>query len=244
MGHPVEIAAVHDAAADGAGVAVHILGGGVGDDVRAPLEGPAEHGGGEGVVHDQGHPVAVGGGSKLLNVQHGEGGVCDGLTEHRLGVGPEGGLQLLVGAVGGHKGKLHTHLLHGDGEEVIGTAVDAAGGHHVVSAGGDIEHGVEVGRLAGGGEHGGGAALHLADLSGGVVAGGVLKAAVEIALGLQVKELAHVLAGVILEGGGLDDGHLAGLSVAGMIAPLDADGVDMAHGNALLFYGMGGVSRP
>ena len=54
----------------------------------------------------------------------------------------------------------------------------------------------------------------------------VLEAAVEVALGLQVKELAHVLAGGVFEGGGLDDGDLAGFAVAGGIAALYAQGID------------------
>ena len=92
-------------------VAVHILGGGVGDDVRAPLEGAAVDRGGEGVVHDQGHAVGVGGLGELLDVQHRQGGVGNGLAEHGLGVGPEGGVQLLLGAVGSHEGGLNAHLL-------------------------------------------------------------------------------------------------------------------------------------
>ena len=35
--------------------------------------------------------------AKLLNVQHRQGRVGDGLAEHGLGVGPEGGVQLLLG---------------------------------------------------------------------------------------------------------------------------------------------------
>ncbi len=231
VGHPVELAPVHDTPAQGGGVAVHVLGGGVGDDVRAPRQGAAVHRGGEGVVHDEGHAMAVGGGGELLDVQHGEGRVGDGLAEDGLGVGAEGSVQLLLGAVRGDEGEVDPHLLHGHGEEVVGAAVDGVGGHHVVPAGGDVEHGVEVGRLAGGGEHPHGPALQGGDLGRHGVAGGVLQAGVEVALGLQVKELAHVLAGVVLEGGGLDNGDLPGLPVAGAVAPLDADGVDaVGHG--------------
>jgi hypothetical protein len=57
----------------------------------------------EGVVHDEGHAVGVGGGGKCFNVQHRQGGVGDGLAEHRLGVGAEGCLQLAGGAVRVHK---------------------------------------------------------------------------------------------------------------------------------------------
>ena len=231
VGHPVELSAVHDGAAQGGGVAVHVLGGGVGHDVRAPLDRTAEDRGGEGVVHDEGYAVAVGGLGELFDIQHREGRVGDGLAENGFGIGTEGGFQLLFGAVRGDEGELHAHALHGDGKEVIGAAVDGAGGHHVVPAGGDVEHRVEIGCLAGGGQHGRRAALQLRDLLRHVVAGGVLEAAVEIALGLQIEELRHIGAGVVFEGGGLDDGDLAGLAAAGAVAALDADGLDVvAHG--------------
>ena len=180
--------------------------------------------------------MAVGGFGELLNVQHRQGGVGNGLAEDRLGIGPEGGVQLLLGAVGGHEGGLHAHLPHGDVDEVEGAAVDAGGGHDVVAAGGDVEQGEEVGRLAGGGQHGRRAALQGADLGSHIVAGGILKAGVKIAVGLQVKELPHVLAGGIFKSGGLDDGDLPGLAAAGGVASLDADGFRtvIAHSCVLL----------
>ena len=245
VGIPVKLAAVHNGAAYGEGVAIHVLGGGVGDDVAAPLEGTAVHGSGKGVVHDEGHAVGVGGLGELLNVQDGEGGVGDGLAEDRLGVGPEGGVQLLLGALGVHEGKLDAHALHGDGKQVEGAAVDGGGGDHVVAAAGDVEDGVEVGRLAGGEEHGGAAALQSGDLGRHGVVGGVLQTGVEVAAGLQVEQLAHLLAGLIAEGGGLDDGEVAGLPVAGTIAGVEAVGGDLivAHGNSFFLLFRPGVGR-
>ena len=117
VGHPVKLAGVHNGPSHGVGVAVHVLGGGVGHDVGPPLKGVAVDGGGKGVVYDEGHAMGVGGLGKALNVQHREGGVGDGLAEDGLGVGAEGGLQLSVGAVGVYKGERHPHALHGDGKE-------------------------------------------------------------------------------------------------------------------------------
>ena len=96
----------------------------------------------------------------------------------------------------------------------------------MVAAGGDVEQREEVGRLTGGGEHGGGAALQRGDLRGHEVVGGVLEPGVEIAAGLQIEELAHVLAGGVFERGGLDDGDLARLAVSGGVAALHAYGSD------------------
>ena len=235
IGVPVEVAAVHDGAAHREGMAVHILGGGVGDDVTAPLEGTAVHRSGEGVVHDEGHAVGVGRLGKLLDVQHSEGGVGDGLAKDGLGVGSEGGVQFLLRALGIHEGKLDAHALHGDGKQVEGPAVDGGGGDDVVAAARDVEDGIEVGRLSGGQQHGGGASLQGADLGRHRVVGGVLESGIEVTAGLQVEQLAHLLAGLIAEGGGLYDGEVAGLTIAGTIAGVEAVGGDLivAHGDSL-----------
>ena len=99
----------------------------------------------------------------------------------------------------------------------------------MVPAGGDVEHGVEIGRLAGGGKHGRRAALQGRDLGRYRVVGGVLQPGVEVAAGLQVEEFAHVAAGSVLKGGALNDGYLPGLAVAGGVARLHAFGSDVRH---------------
>ena len=68
MGVPVKVAAVDNSATHCRGMAVHILGGRVSHDVGTPLEGAAVDGRGEGVVHDEGHTVAVGDAGKLLYI--------------------------------------------------------------------------------------------------------------------------------------------------------------------------------
>ena len=175
--------------------------------------------------------MGVSGIGELLDIQHGQSRVGDGLAEHRLGVGAEGRVQLLLGAIGRHEGEVNAHPLHGDSKQVVGAAIDGGGGHHVIATGGDVEHGIEGGRLTGGGQHSGGTALHLADLGRHRVVGGVLQAGVEIAGGFQVKQFAHILAGGVFEGGGLDHRDLAGLAVARGIAALYAFGFDfvVAH---------------
>ena len=59
-------------------------------------------------------------------------------------------------------------------------------------------------------------------LAATTVAGGVLQTGVEIAAGFQIKELAHILAGVVFEGGALNDGNLAGFAVFWRITGLNA----------------------
>ena len=97
----------------------------------------------------------------------------------------------------------------------------------MIAAGGDIEHGVEVGRLTGGGQHGGSTALQSANLGRNMVAGGILQTGVEVAAGLQIKQLAHSLAGLVAEGGRLNDGDVAGLAVVGAVTRVEAVGRDL-----------------
>ena len=201
----------------------------MGDDVRAPFDGPAVHGGGEGVIHNQGNAVPVGGRGEHLNIEHAQGRICDGFTENGLCVRPESGVQLFRRAVRRDEGEFNAHLFHRDGKEVIGAAVDGGAGHHMISGVGDVEHGVKIRRLAGGSQHCGGAAFQRTDLRGHGVTGRILQAGIEIAGGFQIKQLAHVLAGVVFEGGGLDDGDLAGFSVFRRVAALDAYGFDGCH---------------
>ncbi len=162
---------------------------------------------------------------KLLNIQHGKGRICNGLTEHDLGVGLERSIQLLLTAQRVYKSSSDAHLPHGDIDEVEGASVDGAGRHDMVASLTEVEQCKEVCRLTAGRQHGGGAALQFADLFRHHIAGGILQTGVEIAIGLKVEQLAHILAGGILEGGGLDDGDLTGFAVAGGIAALHADGI-------------------
>ena len=78
---PVECAAVHDHAAALERMTVHVLGGGVDDDIRTELDGTAEDWGSKGVVHDQRDLVRMGDLGELFDVEHGQRRIGDGLTE-------------------------------------------------------------------------------------------------------------------------------------------------------------------
>ena len=86
----------------------------------------------------------------------------------------------------------------------------------------DIEDREEIRRLAARREHGGRAALELRDLGRHVVARRVLQARVEVALGLEVEQLAHVLGRLVAERRRLDDGDLPRLAVARRVPSADA----------------------
>ena len=218
MGHPVKLAVVNDHAAQVGSMSIHVLGGGVRNDVGAPLKGTAHHGRREGVVDHQRHAVVVRGLGKALNIEHGEGGIGDRL-------------ELLISAVGGDERAGHAHAAHGVGEQVIRTAVNGRTRDHMIAGTGHVKDRKEIRGHARAREHRSGAALHLADLGGNQIARGVLQTAVEVARLLQVKQLAHVFGRVVLPRGGLVDGHLTRLCIARAIAALNTRRTDglLAH---------------
>ena len=226
MGHPVKLAMVDDHAAQVGRMSIHVLGGGVRNDVGAPLKGTAHHGRREGVVDHQRHAVVMRGLGKALNIEHCKGGVGDRLAKDELGVGLKGCLKLLVGAVGGNERTGNAHTSHGMGKQVVGTAIDGRARDHVIAGTGHVKNREEVRSHARAREHRGSAALHLADLGGNQIARGVLQTAVEVARLLQVKKLAHVLGRIVLPRGGLVDRHLARLGIARAIAALNTRGTD------------------
>ena len=107
LGIPLEVAAIHDAAAHLRGMTVHVLRRGVRHDVGSPLKGAAVDGCGERVVDYQGHPVTVGDACELLDVEHFAARVRDGLAEQRLRVGTEGSVYLLLGSLLRHEGAVY-----------------------------------------------------------------------------------------------------------------------------------------
>ena len=124
MRHPVEFAGVNNCAAKIGCVAVHVFGGGVRHDVGAPFDGTAIHGRGEGIVDHERHAMRMRGVCESLDVEYGERGVGDRFAEHELGVGLEGRLELLVGAVRGNERAAQAHAAHGVGKQVIRAAVN------------------------------------------------------------------------------------------------------------------------
>ena len=81
----------------------------------------------------------------------------------------------------------------------------------MIPAGRKIEYREHIGSLARACEHCRGAAFKCGDLGRNEIVGGVLKSGIEITACLKIKEFSHILAGVVLESGALDDGELPGL---------------------------------
>lgn len=229
MGFPVEVSAIHDAATHGHRVTIHVLGGGMRHDVNAEFNRAAENRSRERVVHNHRHAVLVGNVGEALEVQDLAGGVCHRLAKEALGVRAEGLLDFLVASVLVHERAFDAELLHGNAEEVARTAVDGAGADEVVARLADVEHGEEVRRLTGTREHRSDTAFHGRNLGCHGVVGRVLQARVEVAAGLQVEQVGHRVAGLVLESGALVDGEDARFAVFRLPTALYAQSFDLGH---------------
>ena len=197
-------------------MAVHVLGGGMGHDVGAPLDGAAQHRRGEGVVHDERHAVARGPPPRSARCRApASAGFAMVSPKTHFVLGRKAASSSSSVQCGSHERAFQAHAAHGVGEQVVGAAVDGRGGHHMIAGAGDVEHREEVRRLARGGEHGRRAAFQLRDLRRHGIVGGVRQARVEVAGLLQIEQAPHMLARVVLPRGVLVDGHLARLAVAG-----------------------------
>ena len=84
-----------------------------------------------------------------LDVQHVLARVGDHLAEEQLGVGPDGVAPLLQVVRILHERHGDAELLQGVGQQVVGAAVEAGAGHHVVAGFGDVEDGEGLRGLAG-----------------------------------------------------------------------------------------------
>ncbi len=144
---PVELAGINNAAANTGTMTIQILGGGVGDNVCAPLDGTAIYRGREGVVDNEGHTLLVRNTSPLFDVENCECGICDSLAEHCLSVGLEGRTDFILGGIRADEGELNAHLLHGYREKVVGSAVDGGGCYNMIAAGGNVKDCVKVSSL-------------------------------------------------------------------------------------------------
>ena len=220
---PVKPSAVYHRSAHAGGVSVHILGGRVGNYVGSPLEGAAVDGRGEGVVHDEGHAVAVRHAGEFLDVQHLPAGIGDALAEEGLGIRPERCGYLLFRRIAVDKGALDAHFLERHAEKVEGASVNVGGADEMIACLADIKHGEKVGSLPRRGEHGAYAAFQIGYLFGHSVVGRVLEAGIKIAFRFQIEEFGHLLAGFVLECRALIDRQNARIPIAGVPSALHAE---------------------
>ena len=121
---PVEIAAVHDASADLAGMAIHVFRRRVRHNIGAEAERTAENGRGEGVVDDQRNAVFVGDLGELRDIENAPGRICDGLAENAFRIRTERRLNRLRVGIRIDERELNAELLERNGKEVESSAVE------------------------------------------------------------------------------------------------------------------------
>ena len=155
-------------------MAIHVFCGRVGHYVSAKFNRAAKHWGGEGVVHDKRHPVAVRHTGELLYIKHFHTRIRKGFPEQELCVGLESGGNLFLRSVRRYEGDLDTHFGEGVTEKIESTAINVAGADQMISGRAYIQASEQVCRLAGGCEHRGDTAFKFSYLGCHVVVGGVL----------------------------------------------------------------------
>ena len=156
------------------------LGGGVDDDVGAPLERAGEVGGGEGVVdHDRDAELLADLGD-LLEGEDVDQRVAEGLAVEDLGVGADGAAEVLrVGGV--DEGDVDAEAGEGVDELVVGAAVEGGGRDDVIAGADEGEDGLGLGGVTGGGGQGADAAFQVGDALLEDIGGGVHDAGVDVA---------------------------------------------------------------
>ena len=224
---PIEVAAIDHYASDLSGMTVHVLCGGVRDDVATPFEGTAIDGCGEGVVHDKGHTMLVSHLGETLYVEHITTGVRDGLAEETFCVGTETSLDTLVIPIGVNEGAFYAQFLQRHAKEVEGASVNRVGRDEMVASLTDVEDGIEVCGLSATGQHSSDSTFQSGNLLGDGVVRGVGQTGIEIAAVLEVEESGHLVARLVAVGCTLIDGELLGFAFPRLPSAVDADGFEV-----------------
>ena len=236
---PFELAAVDDDAAEGGAVAAQELGDRVHDDVGAVLEGADQIGGRDGVVDDQRDAVLVRDIGDRPDVEDVDARVADGLGEEQLGVRAHRALPLGRVVLVLDEGDLDPELRERVLEEVVGAAVDRAGGDEVVAGLRDVQDREGRRRLAARQQEGAGAALERGDALLDHCLGRVHDPGVDVAELGEREQVLRVVRAVEHVGGGLVDrdgsrvGGRVGLGARVHLLGLELPVLLLAHGCSL-----------
>ena len=221
VGLPVELAAVHDHAAQRAAVAADELGRRMDHDVGAVLQRTDEDGC-EGVVPDEHDVVLVGHGRDALEVGLIRIRIAEGLSVYNLRVGPDGSFEGRQ-VVYIDNGMFNPLGGKGMGDQIERTAVEVVRGDNVVAVLQDVLQGVGDGGGAGSDGQTGHTAFERghALLEHGLR--GVGQAAVDIARVAQAEAVGRVLGVAEDVGSGLINRNRAGIrsGIRGLLADMD-----------------------
>mmetsp|Transcript_60628 Transcript_60628/g.149087 ORF Transcript_60628/g.149087 Transcript_60628/m.149087 type:complete len:335 (+) Transcript_60628:659-1663(+) len=198
---PVELPAVDDDTSHGVAVPAHVLGERVDHNVGTVLDGPAQIGRGEGVVHQQGHLDGVGGVGEGLEVDDDAARVGEGLNEESLHVGLRERLLDSLDVLAVHEVARPAVLKDRAGELSDGATVQVLRGDDLVARVHEGVEGGELGRVPAGRAHPHDAPLEVGDLGAELHDRGVGQAGVDHSRFLQ-REQARSVGRVIEHKGG------------------------------------------
>ena len=239
---PVELSTVHDDTAKSRSMTADKLGGGMNHDVGAVFQRTNQVGRSEGVVDDHRNLVLVGDFRNGLDVRDVGIGIAESLDQDKLGVVLDGALDF-VQVVDIHEGGIHAEGAKGVLQQVVGTAIDGALGHHMVAFAGEGRNGVGKGCRTGCDGKACDASFQGGDALFKNILGGVGKAAVDVARVLQVETVGGVLGAVEHVRGGLVDRNGAGIGgrVCLFLAHMELEGFKVKlvlcrHGEVLLRF--------
>ena len=179
---PIKVAGIDDTAAKGNRVTVHVLRGGMDDDICAPFEGTAIDRGRKGIIDDQRDIMRVSDICKKLDINNIQRGIGDGLDKDRFGIG----LELLIEILGGDRRadeiEIDAEVAERFIKEIERTAVDRRGRDDMIARFGDIGDADQGCCLTRRGQHRADAALKRRDLLFDRVKSRVAEAGIEKAV--------------------------------------------------------------
>ena len=203
---PVEAARIHDDAADARAVPADEFGGRMKDDVRPPLDGAAEVGGGEGVVHHEGNARLVSDFRQRLQI-----GDVRARVPYRLAVdGPcffrNGGIEILrIRRI--DEDRIDSDFSERDVELRVGASVEGGGRYDFIARRHQGEQRDELRGLARRRRQRAGASLQSGDALLECARGGVSDTRVDVPIILQGEKARRMFVVVEDERRGLIDGH-------------------------------------
>ena len=148
---PVKLTAVHNDTTHLDGMAIHVFGGGMNDDICTEFKGTAQDWGSKGVIYNQRDTIAVCQLCHFFKVQYMQCRIGNGFTEYCLSVGLDCLLQLLQRCVAIHKGDIHTHFLQGNTQKIEGAAIHSGCTDNMVTGLRNIQGSQQSSSLSGGG---------------------------------------------------------------------------------------------
>ena len=169
--------------------------------------------------------VPVRGSSEFFNIQNRQRRVCDRLAEDALRVRTECLLDLGRRRIGIYERELDAEFLQRNREQVESAAIYLRGRNDVVARVAEVQNRERRRRLAGRREHCCHAPLKRRDLLRHLVVRGIGKARVEISGLLEVKQIPHLLRGLVPECRGGVYRHLPRLALLWLPSSLDTQRV-------------------